>query len=289
MAIAVGIVFPYGYSFTFLIKYLLIGMLFFAFLDLDLHKSVAHKTHFVILVVNVALAVTLFLVLRNFNSMVAEAAFITALSPTAIATPVILNLIHKRVAYGAFSVLLSNIGIALLLPFLLPLLLKNGMNVTVGEILYPVLIVLGVPLITAQTIKRFLPGWKKKLSSYKELAFYFLVLNVYIASSKATYFLENELAAGLEIVLYIALASFSILLIWFATGFFIGRRSFPVEAAQSLGQKNNGFTIWVALTFMTPLSALGPVFHVLFQNLFIALELYYFNKWKKSVPKPKQV
>ena len=276
-AIAVGIIFPFGHSYTFLIQYLLMGMLFFAFLNLDINRSVVHKTHFIILITNISLSIGLFFVLKDYNGLVAEAAFITALSPTAIATPVILNLINKKVEYGAFSVLLNNIAIALLLPFLLPLLLKNGMEVSVGEILIPVLIVLGVPLIVAQSIKRFNVSLKNNLLKYGELSFYLLVLNVYIASSRATYFLENELSSGLQIVFYIALASLFILIIWFFTGMLIGRKSFPVEAGQSLGQKNNGFTIWVALTFMTPISALGPVFHVLFQNIFIAAELYYFN------------
>jgi bile acid:Na+ symporter, BASS family len=64
--------------------------------------------------------------------------------------------------------------------------------------------------------------------------------------------------------------------------FFLGKRvvpaSFQTEGKQALGQKNNGFTLWIALTFMNPLAVLGPVFYILFQNVYISWLLYKMKK-----------
>ena len=38
------------------------------------------------------------------------------------------------------------------------------------------------------------------------------------------------------------------------------------------------FGIWLALTFLTPLVALGPIFYILFQNLYNSWQLYQLGK-----------
>ncbi|MCB9248354.1 MAG: hypothetical protein H6613_07315 [Ignavibacteriales bacterium] len=51
-------------------------------------------------------------------------------------------------------------------------------------------------------------------------------------------------------------------------------QKFKNGRAQSLGQKNNGFTLWIALTFISPLAVLGPVFYILSQNIYISWQLH---------------
>ena len=60
----------------------------------------------------------------------------------------------------------------------------------------------------------------------------------------------------------------------FAIGWWIGGREFRREASQALGQKNTTFTIYLALTYASPLVALGPTFYVVWHNLWNSWQLH---------------
>jgi BASS family bile acid:Na+ symporter len=103
---------------------------------------------------------------------------------------------------------------------------------------------------------------------------------IYLGTSNASNYLRTEMNQSFNIVIYIGLTSLLLCFLNFILGRFLGGREFSVEGGQSLGQKNNAFTIWIALTFVSPLAVLGPVFYVLFQNIFISWELYHSSKIK---------
>ena len=282
-AITLGILFPYGHEYTFLIRYFLMLMLFFSFLDVHIEKEIIRKSHFVILVTIILVSITVYFFLKPFNVVLAQTAFITAIAPTAIAAPVIISLKKKNVEYVTFSLVLNNVVIALLIPFLLPLLMNSGLGISVGKVLLPIIITLSVPFAAAQIIKYLLPGMWSALIGWKDFSFYILILNIYIATSEASHYISSELTSEIGIVFFIALTSAILCILFFSLGWFIGGKEFAAEASQSLGQKNNAFTIWVSLTFINPLAVLGPVFYVFMQNIYISWELYKHHASSKAI------
>lgn len=59
----------------------------------------------------------------------------------------------------------------------------------------------------------------------------------------------------------------------------IGRRFGRInEAGQALGQKNTTFAIWIAYTYLTPLSSVGPGCYILWQNTVNSIEIYQYKK-----------
>lgn len=64
----------------------------------------------------------------------------------------------------------------------------------------------------------------------------------------------------------------------FSLGAFLGGKQYRQEASQSLGQKNLSFVIWISLTFINPLVALGPMFYILYHHLFNSWSIYQFEK-----------
>ncbi len=279
-AITLGIFFPYGEKFTFLIRYLLMALLFFSFLDLKFDRNILTKQHFIILVIIIVSPLIIFFAFNNFNNLLAQALFIASAAPTAIAAPVIISLKRKKVEYTMISLILSNAAVAIILPLFLPLILNNNIDISVIEILIPVLITFTIPLIAAQLLKYGVPKIWKRLAEWRDSSFYILIANIYIATSDASSYIRNELSTGIEIIFLIGLFSALICFFYFLLGWFIGGKEYAHEASQSLGQKNNAFTIWIALTFMSPAAALGPVFYVLFQNTYISWELYKHGKSK---------
>jgi len=248
-------------------------MLYFSFLDIRMEKSVIKKIHFVILLTIIFSPLLFYSVTKFFDGYLAEAVFITSFSPTAIAAPVIISLKKGKVEFVIFSLLLSNIVISLLTPFMLPLIVHTSKNISVGVVLFPVLFTISIPMVLAQATKFLLPKIWKKFIAWKDLTFYILVLNIYLAVSDATMYIRAELTSKFLIVTLIAVSSAMLCILYFYLGKIIGGNEYGAEASQSLGQKNNAFTLWISLTFIGPLAALGPIFYVLFQNIYITWQL----------------
>ena len=59
----------------------------------------------------------------------------------------------------------------------------------------------------------------------------------------------------------------------FGLGWKFGGRGIPREVSQSLGQKNTLLSIWIAMTYVNPMVALGPTFYILCHNTYNAWQL----------------
>jgi BASS family bile acid:Na+ symporter len=66
-----------------------------------------------------------------------------------------------------------------------------------------------------------------------------------------------------------------ICIVQFAVGRWIGHYfGSTTEAGQGLGQKNTAFAIWIAYTYLNPLSSVGPGCYILWQNIINSVEIY---------------
>lgn len=274
LTITIGILFPYGHEYTFLIRYFLMVMLFFSFLDVKVNKEIITKKHFVILFTIIISASLIFILINPFSPELAQTAFITAIAPTAIAAPVITSLKRKKVEFVTFSLLLNNFVIASLIPFMLPVVVQSQADISITDVLFPILITFSIPFISAQLLKVLSKKIWTWLVNWKDVSFYILIINIYIATSDASNYVQSEFSNNLGIIFLIAASSALLCIFFFGLGWIIGGKNYHHEASQSLGQKNNAFTIWLSLTYMNPISAIGPVFYVFFQNLYISYELH---------------
>ncbi len=274
LAMIAGSLVPEAESASSLLPYLLMGMLFFAFLDITITRESFHASILLIFLANLAIPLAIFFLFRMIDPVVAVVGFLTAIAPTATATPVIVSYLRGRVDYVLPCVLLTNIGIALILPFVLPWVAGATVHITTGEVLPPVLEVMFVPLILAFLLRKFLPKVQRALLPGKALSFPIWLAMLFLVTSKASAFLQSDAGFSVSQLFWIALLSLVICVVNFGAGALIGGREFRREGSQSLGQKNNSFTVWVALTYLNPLAALGPTFYVLFHNLYNGMQLY---------------
>ncbi len=117
----------------------------------------------------------------------------------------------------------------------------------------------------------------------KPLSFPVWLLNLFIICAKASDFVLRENAGSLIVIGQIALVSLIICAANFGIGALLGGRRYWQESSQALGQKNNTFAIWIALTFINPLAAMGPTFYVLYHNLYNTWQIYRFEKQNKEI------
>jgi BASS family bile acid:Na+ symporter len=272
--ITAGVLFPFAHSYSYLIKYLLMIMLFFSFLKMEVKKAHLTINHLYILLINISVPLIAFWILKSFDLVLAQVVFITAIAPTAIASPIIINLLNGKIEFTVISIILTNFVVAFLLPFLLPTLIYSSSSITMIDVLIPVSTVFLIPYFLSVIIKKYFPIIKTRLIKFNQYVFYILVLNINLGTSKASHYIRQEMSFSDIIIYEIAIASLILCFLYFFMGRLSAPKNLKVEGGQSLGQKNNGFTVWVALTFISPLAVLGPVFYILFQNFYISWQLH---------------
>jgi bile acid:Na+ symporter, BASS family len=278
LTMLVGVFIPQAHIFSFLVQYLLMAMLFFAFLGLDFKPKTFQMSVIWVALANVGVAFLCYAILIRFNSTLALAAFMTAIAPTAIAAPVIIGFIGRRVEYVVASVILTNIANAMIVPIALPSLLSKDVQISVWEVLQPVALVMFVPLILSRLVTLLPLGAQDLIRRGNAYSFPIWLINLFIISANASDFLRHGNTESLPMLVMIAFVSLVICVINFGLGALLGGRSHWQEASQSLGQKNLSFVIWIALTFINPLVAMGPTFYILYHHMYNSWSIYQFEK-----------
>lgn len=271
LAIGAGIVLPYGADLAFLIRYAVMAMLFFAFLEMPVYRGMVRLSHLWVLVANVGMALLCYSLARPFGDTLAATGFVLGILPTAAAAPVITAFLGQRVAYVAFAVLIGNGAIAAILPFLLPYFLATPDEIGVSTILFPVLMLVFIPLLLAFAIRSYTPGLKRLLLRIKALAMLLFLFNIYVAMCRATRFVQTEMEGPLSELAVIGGLTVLICAANFGLGYLLDQKGYSNESSMALGRKNTMFGVWIALDFLNPIVALGPLAYIFCQNSWLAI------------------
>jgi BASS family bile acid:Na+ symporter len=249
------------------------GMLFFPLLSASFPKDKAVYLQVLILfVVMAGISVISYQLVFFGAPQIASIAFLVAFTPTATAAPVVISLFKKNVDYVILAVVITNCLVAFFIPFILPLIVPGNDNISVVNALMSTLMIVLIPLAISQVIKKISSKLAKTLSSRKNIPFYIWLIVLYLATSKASLYLLSS-STSLLTILEIALISLILCILNFIIGKYIGGKKYYKEASQSLGQKNTMLMTWVALEYISPLAVLGPVFYLIFQNIYISILL----------------
>jgi len=277
---ALGASLPQAHMFSFLIQYLLMGMLFFSFLDIKFTPQTFQKSVLWVLLANLGVGFLSYALLISVDSTFALTAFMTAIAPTAIAAPVIMSFIRGEIEYVIAAVLVTNLSSAVVIPVTLPFLLdaQTQLQISVWDVLQPVLVVMFVPLLLAQAASYLPSRTQGFLRQGKQVSFVIWMVNLFLISANASNFLREEDASSLSTLAVIALISLALCIVNFGLGALLGGKRNWQEASQSLGQKNLSFVIWISLTFVNPLVAMGPTFYILYHHLYNSWSIYRFEK-----------
>jgi BASS family bile acid:Na+ symporter len=279
-----GAVVPQAHTLQFLIRYAILAMLWIAFLDMK--PSRVRREHLFVLLAQWAIGLCAWAAFARFNHQLALTALLIGITPTATAAPVITGMLRGRVEFVAGSVLITNVATGIMLPLALRGL--PGIDLQKGTSVLPLVLqtagVVLVPLILAQGMRAILPNVTKGILRYRQASFYLWLVVLFLATSNASYFIQNSVK---DWTLAAAPAVLAILLC--GVNFWVGGKigaatGLRQECSQSLGQKNTIFTIWAALTFVNPFVALGPTFYVLCHNTYNAWQLARLSSRRRQIP-----
>ena len=227
--------------------------------------------------VAVVMAAVIAFSLKDNRLILAEALLTCIISPCASAAPVVTQKLGGNLEEMTTYTFLSNFITALMIPVCFPLL-DGGREMhflaAFALILYKVFTVLVVPMLLAYVVKHHAKRLCQRIVSVKDLSYYLWGCSLLIVSGTT---MKNIFHADttLRFLLLIAAGSLLLCIFQFACGRTIGRRfGETINAGQGLGQKNTAFAIWIACTYLSPLSAVGPGCYILWQNIINSIEIW---------------
>ncbi len=265
---------------------LIFVMLFVTFCKVSPHELRLRRWHVWLSVFQVIACVVVYYLLAPFDKIVAQAAMVCVICPTATAAAVITGKLGGSSASLTSYTLLSNLLTTIIVPVIFPMVEPHagiGFFISFLLILAKIFPLLICPFLAACVMQYVFPKLNARITSLRDLAFYLWAISLAIVTGETVRSLMTS-HADPNVELWIALACLVICCLQFLLGKTIGSRyNDRISAGQALGQKNTVLAIWMAYTFLNPLSSVGPGSYVLWQNIINSYQL-----WKKRKNRLRQ-
>ncbi len=261
---------------------LIFAMLFVTFCKVKITELKITKLQIWLILFQIVAAPLSYYILLPFGETIAQGAMICFLAPIAMGAVAIGALLGANIATLASYSLLCNIVIAFVAPYFLDIF-GNG-ECTLMQILVRVSPLLVAPLAAAQTLKQI---WKRAadwIAEHSQMSFYMWLVSMVVTLSRTTnYVVETRADIVLSTAIGLAAVALVACIAQYAIGRVIGKMyGDPVAGAQSLGQKNTVLVVWLAQTFISPISSIAPTAYIIWQNLVNSFQIYVHDK-KNSV------
>jgi BASS family bile acid:Na+ symporter len=273
-----GLTYKWVSSLSFLTPYLLFAMLLLTFCKISFKDIRFHLAHLWLLLFQLVVSIGLYYFLLPFNPIIAQGAMLCVLVPTATAAAVITGMLGGNVGFLTTYVLFYNIAVAIVAPIYFSMTGVHEELTFMQSVWYicqktfPILI---LPLLIAIALRYGLPKIHKALLSIPKLAFYLWVVALTIVTGSTVQFMLNQREATYGTEIGLLITSLILCCLQFLVGRRIGKHyGDPVSSGQGLGQKNTILAIWMAQTYLNPLTAIAPAGYILWQNLINSYQLY---------------
>ncbi len=262
-----------------LVPWLVFLMLYFTLCSIDIKKIRISMLHFWVLFFQIVVSLGVYYAIKPFNETIAQGVLIIIVSPTATSAPVIAAMLGANINTMVSSILVSNLAVALVSPLYfswtgiqagLPFLESSWL---VFSKVAPMIL---IPLFMAIVTQRYLPKLSKVFVTYKNISFYLWSISLTIVVGRTIDYIFLMGSSSLNILILMAIVSAVVCFGQFALGRWIGKRyGDKIAAGQSIGQKNTVLAIWMAQTYMSPISSVVPALYVLWQNLFNSYQIWH--------------
>ena len=142
------------------------------------------------------------------------------------------------------------------------------------RIFYQMLVLLVAPMLLAYIVKHHMHRLHRRILSVRDLSFYLWACSLMIVTGVTVKNIVHAEASAL-LLTAIAVLGLMVCIVQFAVGRYIGHYfGHQQEAGQALGQKNTSMAIWMSITYLNPLSSVGPGCYILGQNIIYSVEIW---------------
>lgn len=280
ISMMIGVIFyPYLSELSFLTPYLIFFMLLITYSNISIRSVRFSMLHFWLLLIQLIGSIVAYVIIRDIDPIIAQSAMICILAPTATSAVVITGMLGGNTAsLTAFS-LLSNLTVAIAAPLLFTIIGDHSgfsfwdelQNITLR-----VFILLLLPFFLAITLGKISPKAHNKIRTSQSCSFYLWNIALMVVTARTVNFLLSEGNSHIKTSLIIFGLTLGICITQFYIGRQLGRRySDTIAGGQGLGQKNTILSIWMAQTYLNPISSIGPGAYILWQNIINSGQVWY--------------
>lgn len=261
--------------------------LFITFCKVNPKELRVRHWHFWLLAIQFVCSSLTYVILAPFSQILAQGALICLICPTATAAAVITGKLGGNSESLITYTMLVNIVVAIYVPTVFPIInpqeglsFINAFFVILSKV-FPLLI---CPFLLAQLMRCMAPVIHKWTKEHSSIAFYLWAIALAMVMGKTAKsivdHLQNDTEDGM-MILYLCLISLLVCAFQFALGKYIGTQyNDRISGGQALGQKNTILAIWMAYTYLTPVTSVTPGAYVFWQNIFNSWQLYRISKGK---------
>ena len=259
VGIVLGLSFPFDkLTSTKLIKPLLMLLMFAVFLKSDIAEVLKRMRNFrqmafFVFMYMLVIPTVFFFIIFFFNHQLAVAALLLVAMPTAMAAPVITDILKGNKELAASMSVFTSIVAPFTIPLLFWLLGDKVVNINLLAMLKDVFIFIFLPLFSSLLFKRF---FRNTIEHYKWLIspFNILLLSVvvyFVMSAHRNVFFDETILGLFEKLLYVYL----IFIALYAVGYLMGFKednTGKIATAVNAAYMNNGMAIVIAAIYFSP-------------------------------------
>lgn len=268
---------PFG-SLSSYTPWLIALMLFISYSNLSLKDIRISKLHICLLAIQTIGSIIVFGIILPLSRLTAEGAMVCILAPTASSAIVITAMLGGNIASLTTYTLLSNLAVALAAPIAFSFsgeLKEFPFIQSISIIFIRVSVLLVLPFAVSLLSGWLFPNAHKKIRKMQFLSFILWTIALAIVTGKTIGFIIEHGKSHIKVELIMATASLIVCIGQFFIGRRLGRRyNDTIAGGQGLGQKNTILAIWMAQTFLNPLSSIAPGAYILWQNIINSYQVW---------------
>lgn len=265
--------------FSFLVPFIIFAILLLTFTAVDLRKLRFSMLDLWLMLFQIVVSTggyTLITLLGG-SHIVAEGLLIGVLCPVASSVAVIACLLGANRETVTTYTIVGNLMVALVAPVVFSLVGDHPELDIVDSMLLmfsKIGSTLALPFFLAVLLQLLLPKANALLARYNALGFYLWAIALLFTLGQTIDYIFLNGEGNWSSIIWLGGLSLLFCVVQFATGRSLGKKYGDViGGGQLLGQKNTAFGIWMANTFLSPLSSVFLAFYSVFQNVWNAWQL----------------
>jgi len=285
IAIVLGLIFhSYCRTLQVCVPYLIFTILLLNFVATDIKKLRFTAMDALLMLVQVSLSLGIYIILAlcGVDEIVSQGVLVGVLCPVAASVVVISCMLGaNRETVTAYTIF-DNLLVAVLAPVIFSFVGEHQ-DMPFGEsfllIIRRVGPIIGLPFFVAWLLQSLLPKTNAFLVRYRGLSFYLWAMALFITLGQTIDFIFKKGEENITSIVILGVVSVVFCVVQFGVGKLIGRHyGDTIAGRQLLGQKNSALGIWMANTYLNPLSAVFPALYSIWQNLFNSWQLWRHDK-----------
>lgn len=270
--------------FSFLVPFIIFAILLLTFTAVDLRRLRMTMLDLWLILFQMVVSIGCYMAitLLGGSHIVAEGVLIGVLCPVASSVAVVACMLGANRETVTTYTIVGNLMVAVVAPVVFTLVgdhpemgLWNSFILMISKIAAT----LALPFFLAVLLQFLLPSVNNFIARYKGLGFYLWAVALLFTLGQTIDYIFLNGEGNWGSIAWLGGLSLLFCIIQFGFGRWLGRRYGDiVGGGQLLGQKNSAMGIWMANTFLTPLSSVFLAFYSVYQNVFNAWQLAQLKK-----------